>query len=269
MKTHQKNGFTILEVLFVVAIMGVMASLGACFYKNHVDSFKTQKTALQMQQWLQAGSAYYVNNSCWPSSSDGQTVDCQNQPVNDFTPYIPAGNTTSPWGDNYTYTPVNNVAGKNMLFQVSVPVLTPETAQKVAALLPNEKVEPCKDDPAKTCVIAQVTIPGERKYDQVQIGGIGTVTDGGVISAHCPGSTKQPNFYFATSGFSTTLYDKRAFGYLPVGQLNITLDPKKPCSHDGDNWLCYVTTQITGYDPKTSGDVKNGQTEGIYIAVCQ
>ena len=139
------RAFTFIEVVFVVALLGVIASLGISMYERRTQEFKIEKTAVQMQQLLQAATAYYIDHaSAWPPA------------INDarFIPYKPFGDTANqnPWGAHYLYT-AQPVAG-NKRFQVTTAVPTAALAAQVASRLPNAAVE------NSTSVLAEVTIPG-------------------------------------------------------------------------------------------------------------
>lgn len=126
-KKHKILGFTLIEILFVIAIISVMASLGISVLQQRSQQLKVQKTALQMQQILQAGMAFKADSatSDWPVSGD-TTFE---------TKYLPVNSTYNPWGTAvYSYGPVTPDKKK---FFVSTVTPSAKIATQIVALLPN------------------------------------------------------------------------------------------------------------------------------------
>ena len=48
------KGFTLIELIFVVAIIGVMATIGLTMFQKQALSSKVDKAAMQMQQLAQS-----------------------------------------------------------------------------------------------------------------------------------------------------------------------------------------------------------------------
>jgi prepilin-type N-terminal cleavage/methylation domain-containing protein len=64
------SGLTLIELIFVIAVIAVLGSMGILFYQHRMQDQKIEQTAQQMGQWLQAGMAYYVRNKKWPTGTD-------------------------------------------------------------------------------------------------------------------------------------------------------------------------------------------------------
>ena len=167
---NKNSGFTIIEIIFVIAIIGVTATLGVSYMSKNAERSKEKATALQIQQILQAAMTYYVNNNAWPGI--GSTVDARS--AGTFASYIPAIDRlkTNPWGAN-SYTWVAQTSG-GKLFTVSTVVPDNNTAARIASALPNATT-------SGTRVDSQITIPGQSQalpYGYImKVGKIGPIPD--------------------------------------------------------------------------------------------
>ena len=182
-------GFTLIELLFVIAIIGVLVTLGMTMTKEQAQKTKIEKTALQMQQILQAGQSYYADNKCLP---DDNSVDapvnpkisgCNTDTPPAFSSYLPIGITVSsadlhplgPWNNEYMW---GTTADKSK-FRVCTTAkdatseyqikFNQSVANRVASLLPNALAlnwssqescgaiaasETCSAGSAANCVVA-------------------------------------------------------------------------------------------------------------------
>ena len=97
-----QEGFTLIELIFVVAILGVMATIGLTMFQKQALTNKVDKAAMQMQQLAQSASAFYVDNGEWPAlTANGP------EPI-EFRNYLPlesdGSRYTDPWGGLYLAT---------------------------------------------------------------------------------------------------------------------------------------------------------------------
>jgi prepilin-type N-terminal cleavage/methylation domain-containing protein len=161
------HGFTLLELLFVIAIISILSSVGVGLLRTQVQQSKIDKTVLQIKQLMQAGMTYYLANNCWPSqTSPNPDANCKD-PNLDFQQFIPISpdkknpkNITNAWGYPYKWAATGT---SNTLFEVNIYAPTPTLAQRIATELPNattgDKVIPPDPWCQITCVKAQTTIP--------------------------------------------------------------------------------------------------------------
>src|SRR5436853_2483458 len=63
---RQNRGFTLIEMLLVLAISSSMILLLINFTTRKTEDARRDKTVLQIQQLMNAALSYYVNNSAWP-----------------------------------------------------------------------------------------------------------------------------------------------------------------------------------------------------------
>jgi prepilin-type N-terminal cleavage/methylation domain-containing protein len=98
-KTNRKSGFTLVEIMIVVAIIGLLAAIAI---PNFVKARGTaQKNACinNLRQIDGAKEQWALENK---KSTGSATVD------NEVNAYIKGGAPTCPGGGSYTYNPVDN-----------------------------------------------------------------------------------------------------------------------------------------------------------------
>jgi len=73
MKSNRQNeqGFTLLEIMVVLVIIGVLAAMVAPRFIERADEAKVDATRAQMQNIGQAMKLYRLQNGHYPSSSEG------------------------------------------------------------------------------------------------------------------------------------------------------------------------------------------------------
>ncbi len=94
-----RAGFTLMEMLVVVAILVVLAGVGGYYYMKHLDEARVDAARLQCKVLTDACMAYKVKNGEFPPSLASLT-----QPGADGgTPYLEADALKTPWGGQYEY----------------------------------------------------------------------------------------------------------------------------------------------------------------------
>jgi type II secretion system protein G len=96
-----RHGFTLMELLVVVAILVVLAAVAVPSYFTYVDYSKKQAARTSAQAIGQAVEAYHAATGNWPQS------------LQELTQTSPAGlkatlrpeNLIDPWGQQYQYVP--------------------------------------------------------------------------------------------------------------------------------------------------------------------
>jgi type II secretory pathway pseudopilin PulG len=123
-KIKTQFGFSIIELLFIIAVLSVAIAIGVSCVSKEADAAKVQKTALQMQTILQGGIAYYSDHGSWIASQS----DCSDDLCKI---YLGGAIRNNPWGNEYFYT-----GTKDNTFKIWSEI--PNDARgRVAALLPN------------------------------------------------------------------------------------------------------------------------------------
>lgn len=153
-KIYKQAGFTLLELMLVVAIIAAISVIGISAYKQQVQNFQVDKAALQMQQWMEAAVAYRVANGVWPSLPSPAPSGCTSinqmleataasNPCNAPTPVVtyvtPGSIDANPWGGAYELTaPSTSLANFQVSTKLSAGLANGENlAKNIAARLPN------------------------------------------------------------------------------------------------------------------------------------
>lgn len=107
---HRRAGFTLVEVLVVVAILVILASLATFATMRVMGEAKEKECLLKMQKVEQACKQYYtVNDGNWPQSIE----ELINQAPDGKPPLLEGGPSaiTSPWGSPFTFQVVQDNYG--------------------------------------------------------------------------------------------------------------------------------------------------------------
>jgi general secretion pathway protein G len=94
------NGFTLVELLIVIVIMGLLASLVAPQMFSKVSSTQRKTAIAQMQMLQTALDTYRLDMGGYPNNLN-ELVQSQNQAWDG--PYLPKNVPADPWGTPYFY----------------------------------------------------------------------------------------------------------------------------------------------------------------------
>ena len=96
-------GFTLVEVLLVVAILGILAGVVVVSTKNRVPKTQVAATRMSIQGLATAIDAYEVDNGRFPPTLQALVTKTTEQNWNG--PYVQNGKLpTDPWGNQVQYT---------------------------------------------------------------------------------------------------------------------------------------------------------------------
>jgi prepilin-type N-terminal cleavage/methylation domain-containing protein len=135
---NKQRGFSLLEMLLVITVLATISVAGVSYLRDKTLNVKLDKTALQMQQWLQASMAYYVDKSDWPA--DTQALMDDGYIPNDIK-YV-----RSVWytgvGKIGVYTIGPDTHAKQVVLRLQLPNnVSYEVAQRLAAKMPMADVD--------------------------------------------------------------------------------------------------------------------------------
>src|SRR5208282_1356346 len=103
---HGERGFTLVEILVVITIIGLIMALVGPRVLNYLAEAKTKAAKIQIESFAGALDLYYLDTGRYPTSSEGLTALVQ--PPGNLTtwngPYL-KGSTVpdDPWGHPYVY----------------------------------------------------------------------------------------------------------------------------------------------------------------------
>lgn len=172
MRMNDNKGFTLIELMLAIAVMAALVIVGLNAYQQKMQNNKIERAALQIQNWLQAGLAFRVNNKeQWPESTSQLIIQGY---IRSFS---------NPWRTcvidhpELCFEVMSSDPKKNFSVAMKLPVNVPHSdliAQQIANRLPNASVEQRGTD---YFIIADVPFPAYSSYlkDQIIIKGIYTI----------------------------------------------------------------------------------------------
>jgi len=98
-----RSGFTLMEMLVVVAIIVALASLGGYYFLGQANQARKSTAKLQVQMLTKAAKTYWLeHNDQWPQSLQALLMrDDYGGPYLENTDAL-----IDPWGQPYQYNPV-------------------------------------------------------------------------------------------------------------------------------------------------------------------
>lgn len=106
MDKRQQQGFTLLEVMVVIVILGIIASMVVPNLMGNQEAAARQKVQVDIQQLESALDMYYLRNSFYPTTEQGLEA-LVNAPASQPVPRVyPEGGfirrlPKDPWGEDY------------------------------------------------------------------------------------------------------------------------------------------------------------------------
>ncbi|MDH3496503.1 MAG: type II secretion system major pseudopilin GspG [Gemmatimonadota bacterium] len=107
-RTRDRLGFTLIEILVVIIVLGVLAALVAPNVFSHVGKAKDVAARSQIELFGAALDAYRLDNDGYPSSTQGLEA-LRREPLSDPRPrnwrgpYLRKEIPLDPWGRPYDY----------------------------------------------------------------------------------------------------------------------------------------------------------------------
>jgi prepilin-type N-terminal cleavage/methylation domain-containing protein len=185
LKIIKQSGFTLIELMLVVAILAAITVIGVSAYKQQAANFMADKTALQMQQLMEAAIAFKVDCGMWPGNNSGDVdlanpmlqlegVDRSGNPVatcnkrsgaQPGVAYIQRSSAGTspldkdPWGGAYVLiSPEGTTHEKYFTVTTATDIPSQGLAARIAGRLPNSTYSTTPQPPYS--VTANVDVPG-------------------------------------------------------------------------------------------------------------
>lgn len=103
---HREGGFTLVEMLVVIAIIGLVVGLVGPRVLNYLSESKVKAAKIQMESFSAALDLYYLDNGAYPGANEGLTALVERPPSAPGWngPYLKTGSVPmDPWGHPYLY----------------------------------------------------------------------------------------------------------------------------------------------------------------------
>jgi len=115
---RRARGFTLIEILVVIAVIGVLASLVGPMVFGHVSDAKVSAARSQIEIFGLALDAYRMDNDWYPSTPQGLealvTAPSSEPPARRWRgPYLKKGVPLDPWGRPYVYQGPSDAQSEN------------------------------------------------------------------------------------------------------------------------------------------------------------
>jgi general secretion pathway protein G len=103
---HGERGFTLVEILVVITIIGLIMGLVGPRVLNYLTESKAKAAKIQIESFASALDLYFLDNGRYPNTSEGLTALVQ-RPGSTMSwngPYLKGANVPNdPWGNAYVY----------------------------------------------------------------------------------------------------------------------------------------------------------------------
>jgi len=105
-----KKSFTLIELMVVIAIISVLASMLAFKFFNSIEKGRISELMRDYREIKTAALSYYADTSNWPANNNASVSLVQNDMVSGWHgPYLDSWPHHNPWNGNYNW--FNDTAG--------------------------------------------------------------------------------------------------------------------------------------------------------------
>ena len=176
-----EKGFTLIEIMLVMVIISVILYMSMGYLQQQTRNVKIDKSSAQMQQILNAGLAYYVNNGEWPAGGDSLACLQGTGAAGCLTSYLPV-TMNNPFGGVYSAAISNTNFSVSLAIPASLNVTGKAVAKMIAGRLPLASV-----DASGLVVTSYINIPAQSLNNSTSINFAGLYHQGACVPAPiCP-----------------------------------------------------------------------------------
>ncbi|SFV70329.1 General secretion pathway protein G [hydrothermal vent metagenome] len=104
-KNSSKKAFTIIELMVVITIIGILASLVAPKFMGKLETAKVKTTKSQLEMFSTALDSFNLDTGRYPTDSEGlKVLWTKNKGIRGYDgPYLPKPAEADAWGNPYIY----------------------------------------------------------------------------------------------------------------------------------------------------------------------
>jgi general secretion pathway protein G len=104
-RSHSESGFTLVEILVVIAIIGLIMALVGPRVLNYLSQSKTKAARIQLESFASALDLYYLDLGRYPNNNEGLVALVQSANATGWNgPYLRGTAVPNdPWGHPYVY----------------------------------------------------------------------------------------------------------------------------------------------------------------------
>jgi general secretion pathway protein G len=104
-KNNMKKAFTIIELMVVITIIGILASLVAPKFMGKLETAKVKTTKAQLEMFSTALDSFNLDVGRYPTESEGlKVLWTKSKDIKGYDgPYLPKPVEADAWGNPYVY----------------------------------------------------------------------------------------------------------------------------------------------------------------------
>lgn len=116
-KNNSKKAFTIIELMVVITIIGILASLVAPKFMGKLETAKVKTTKAQLEMFSTALDSFNMDIGRYPSDSEGlKVLWTKSKDIRGYDgPYLPKPANEDAWGNPYIYKKTSDEHGYDII----------------------------------------------------------------------------------------------------------------------------------------------------------
>jgi len=116
-KSSSKKAFTIIELMVVITIIGILASLVAPKFIGKLETTKVKTTKAQLEMFSTALDSFNMDTGRYPTESEGlKVLWTKSKDIRGYDgPYLPKPANEDAWGNPFIYKKTSNDHGYDII----------------------------------------------------------------------------------------------------------------------------------------------------------